>query len=422
MLEARLAQVLFARAAPKRYLVALSGGVDSTVLLHALVRIVPPDTKVIALHGNHRLQNESATWLQHCAAMCANLGVEFVSAELTVATAGNLEAAARKARYEFFANYIQAGDLLLLGHHAQDQVETVLLRIFQGRGLISMRQSGVLGAGEFMRPLLKLSRAELVDYAQGVEASWVEDPSNGDLRFDRNFLRGQVVPLLQKRWPSMTQALLRLTNTSNAQNLLLEHLLRRAADKVALDTLPEDDNVKLLWLRNYVSVRGHYDVTDRSLSEWVRQAYSSGHSELVLGGHSMLRSWRRTLYYGKQEQPGPITGSLAIGESLSTGSGELQLLECDAQAADGFIYEGPVEVVSRCKFEGISLSRSFGSASLKTLFQQSNIPPWSRDHYPLIMRDGELLAIPGIASRKKTKSTHSSVWCRGVLTENSDLR
>ena len=68
----------------------------------------------------------------------------------------------------------------------------------------------------------------------------------------------------------MTQALLRLTNTSNAQNLLLEHLLRRAADKVALDTLPEDDNVKLLWLRNYVSVRGHYDVTDRSLSEWVR--------------------------------------------------------------------------------------------------------------------------------------------------------
>ena len=74
MLEARLAQVLFARAAPKRYLVALSGGVDSTVLLHALVRIVPPDTKVIALHGNHRLQNESATWLQHCAAMSANLG------------------------------------------------------------------------------------------------------------------------------------------------------------------------------------------------------------------------------------------------------------------------------------------------------------------------------------------------------------
>jgi len=102
VLEAELAQVLAAQPVPQRYLVALSGGVDSTALLHALVGILPAGASVIALHGNHQISSESASWAKHCKAQCKSLGVEFVCADLVLAKQGNLEAAAREARYEFF--------------------------------------------------------------------------------------------------------------------------------------------------------------------------------------------------------------------------------------------------------------------------------------------------------------------------------
>ena len=420
-LEAELAQVLAAQPVPQRYLVALSGGIDSTALLHALVGILPTGASVIALHGNHQISSESASWAKHCKAQCKSLGVEFVCADLVLAKQGNLEASAREARYEFFTLNIRAGDLLLLGHHAQDQVETAFLRLFQGRGLISMRQQGALGRGQFLRPLLNLSRTDLVAYAQANNLTWIEDPSNGDIGFDRNFLRHQVVPMLQKRWPGMTQALLRVTAQSNAQQSLLQHLVEEFTDEVPLSKLPDDLSSQQLWLRTYLAVRGHFELSDRALSEWLRQAQSAEQSELALDESGLLRSWRGGLYYTKRHQAVAFASStLVLGESVSGGFGRLELVPCDSNAGDAFAYCGPVEIVCRGGLgDNVSLSQSFGSASLKTLFQQGNIPPWRRDDYPLIMRNGELLAVPGIASRVQAEEVsgdaHSRVWCRGIL-------
>jgi len=424
MFETQLAQVVLAQPAPKRYLVALSGGVDSIALLHGLVRILPAQANVVALHGNHQISRESSTWAAHCAAQCQSLAVDFVCEELVLAPQGNLEAAAREARYAFFARHMQARDLLLLGHHAQDQLETLFLRLFQGRGLISMRQQGALGEGQFLRPLLNCSRSELVAYAQSIDASWIEDPSNADIRFDRNFLRHQIIPkfipMLQKRWPGVTQAILRVAANAQAQNTLLQNLIEPFADEVPLNQLPSDRASRLLWLRTYLALRGHHEISDRGLSEWLRQAECAEQSELVLGEVNFLRSWRGSLYYVKRQQQTAFSGTLlALGERVSGGFGSLELAPCDSALSDAFVYSGPVEIVCRNNLENLSLSRSFGSASLKMLFQQGNIPPWCREEYPLIMQSGELLAVPGIASRDKGQDTsahaHSSVWCRGIL-------
>ena len=127
-----------------------------------------------------------------------------------------------------------------------------------------MRQQGALGRGQFLRPLLNLSRTDLVAYAQANNLTWIEDPSNGDIGFDRNFLRHQVVPMLQKRWPGMTQALLRVTAQSNAQQSLLQHLVEEFTDEVPLSKLPDDLSSRQLWLRTYLAVRGHFELSDRA--------------------------------------------------------------------------------------------------------------------------------------------------------------
>ncbi len=419
-LEAQLAEVVLTQPAPRRYLVALSGGVDSTVLLHALVRILPVTATVVALHGNHQISSESSSWAAHCERQCKSLGVAFVCADLVLARQGNLEAAARDARYEFFAKFMRAGDLLLLGHHAQDQVETLFLRMFQGRGAISMRLQGALGPGQFLRPLLNLSRTDLVTYAEDINAAWIEDPANGDTRFDRNFLRHEVIPLLQQRWPRVAQALLRVISSTRAQDALLRHLISSFPDQVPLEELPADAASQLLWLRTYLSLRGHHELSDRALSEWLRQAQSAEQSMFELGDAGLLRSWRDRLYYAKQGQVKAFDAAfLALGETVTGGFGCLELVLCDASEVDAFVYNGPVEIVCRDQVKSASLTRSFGSVSLKVLFQQGDIPPWRRAQYPLIMQAGELLAVPGIASRKKSEGAlppaHSVVWCRGIL-------
>jgi hypothetical protein len=112
--------------------------------------------------------------------------------------------------------------------------------------------------------------------------------------------------------------------------------------------------------------------------------------------------------------------SLALGERLPTAFGALKLIECDANAAGSFAYNGPLEVVTKSKLNNPKLRRSFGSVSLKTLFQQGDIPPWCRNDFPLLASQGELVAIPGIASEEKRKDesaqSESTTWCRAILT------
>lgn len=207
-----------------RLFVAFSGGLDSTVLLHVLAHL-PLRQPLGALHINHQLSPNARGWTQHCQSFAEHLGVP-LSVELVTPNSNGqgLEQAAREARYQSLAAHLTPGDLLLTGHHLQDQAETVLLRLARGsgwHGLGAMVPLRALGAGWLGRPLLTVDRAHLLTYAQKNELSWVEDESNQTEDFDRNYLRHQVVPQFTRRWPQFDQSVTRCAGLLREADQLL---------------------------------------------------------------------------------------------------------------------------------------------------------------------------------------------------------
>ncbi|MFT7219935.1 MAG: tRNA(Ile)-lysidine synthetase-like protein, partial [Candidatus Azotimanducaceae bacterium] len=196
-------------AGADRCVLALSGGVDSVVLLDLLTRLQP--ASLIAIHVDHQLFPESSAVAAFCIELAGRYGIPVNVEQVTVSSAGSQEARAREARYAGFGRLLKAGDLLLQAHHADDQVETILLDVFRGgrhHGLRGMPASRKLGEAQLHRPLLDVTRSDIVQYAAEHDLKWCEDPSNRDETIDRNYLRHTVLPLIKERFPGAASALL----------------------------------------------------------------------------------------------------------------------------------------------------------------------------------------------------------------------
>ena len=268
----------------QRLAVALSGGLDSTVLLHAAADAALP-VPLLAVHVNHGLHPSADQWQAHCAAACRKLGIELLSQRVAMAP-GNVEAQARRARYQAFDDLLGTGDLLLLAHHQDDQAETVLMRLAQGRGTAAMPRTRQLPGGALLlRPFLGMPKRRLRAAAEQLGLDWLEDPSNADAAFDRNFLRHQVLPGLIERWPGVTAALARTGKAQADTEALLRHLLNR--DALLLGDVPAHLRPKALraWLARF----DEQGVSERALVEFAAQfdAPTDAQPELRLRPHSL---------------------------------------------------------------------------------------------------------------------------------------
>jgi tRNA(Ile)-lysidine synthase len=204
-------------AEAKRIIVGFSGGLDSTVLLHMLA--VLRDRKqisvpVAALHVNHGLQQAADDWQRQCATICTLLDIHFLVAKVVVDLSGkeSPEEAARAVRYAAFADLAEANEVIALAHHQDDQLETVLFRLIRGsgsKGLAGMPMRRPCGSGSIVRPLLGFRRSQLLQYALQHQLTWIEDGSNSDERYDRNFLRASIVPALEQRFPGVADNITR---------------------------------------------------------------------------------------------------------------------------------------------------------------------------------------------------------------------
>ena len=226
----------------RRLFVGFSGGLDSTVLLHVSWAV---DADVTAVHVDHGLHPDAARWERHCAGFCRGLGVRFVSRR--AAPEGGGEAQARAARYAVFEDLLECDDLLLLGHHRDDQAETVLLRLVQGRAPLGMpRTRRLQGGAQILRPWLSTPREALLRHARETGLDWMEDPTNLEMDFDRNFLRREIVPRLAARWPAVAGTLAASAATQLARDALLDHLVESGsatagARREVRQNLGEDD-------------------------------------------------------------------------------------------------------------------------------------------------------------------------------------
>lgn len=246
-LPAKLLQALAPWRSAPAWHIAFSGGLDSTVLLHLLANLANTDTlpPLGAVHVHHGLQTAADAWPAHCQSICDNLGVPLRVMRVQVQPGASLERAARDARYQAFIEVTGAGQVLLTGQHRDDQAETLLFRLLRGagvRGLSAMPAQRPLAAGYLVRPLLEVSRAELEAYAEEYQLEWIEDPSNADSRFSRNYLRHRVLPTLTERWPQAVSSLARTAeHLSEAQGLL--------GELAVMDLQAADQPSAFPWLR-----------------------------------------------------------------------------------------------------------------------------------------------------------------------------
>lgn len=222
-----------------RVAVAFSGGIDSTALAHALTRSRRKLASLRLIHVDHGLQAPSAEWAKHCARVARSLRLPFVGlrAKIPRKRGESPEAAAREARYALLASAMKRGEVLVTAQHRDDQVETLLLQLFRGAGvagLAAMPSAARFGPGQIVRPLLQAPRAEIEQYAREHNLRWVEDPTNMELYFARNFLRAKVLPIIRQQWSGAEEAIARSARHMAEANKLLQGLGRadcaRAAD------------------------------------------------------------------------------------------------------------------------------------------------------------------------------------------------
>lgn len=400
-----------------RWVVGYSGGLDSHVLLHLIgsvyQQLPEPKPQLLAFHVDHGLQANSADWQGHCKNEASKLNVPFsaVSVDVAPLSRTSLEEGARNARYQAFEALLGDNDLLLLAHHIDDQLETLMQRLLRGSGisgLMAIPRERALAKGRILRPLLNCSRGDLARYAHEYQLCWIEDESNLDERHDRNYLRHSVMPLIEKRWPEYRTTMTRtISHISEAEGLLKE---------LAAGDLPLLKAKKYQWGGYAISCRGLNCLAEnrqrnvlrflmdalglsmpsaRHLDELRAFASLSSDSQPLLQlGETEVRRYQDNLIFMSRLPPCDLTKSyhLSIDTSLDLdGAGSLSLKSSNKGAriksADN-LHVRFRKGGERCKPVGRPHSQS-----LKKLFQEYSIPPWFRDRIPLLYRGNDLIAV-----------------------------
>lgn len=393
-----------------RYCVAYSGGRDSHALLHALASLRPLPASLVAVHIQHGLQAAAETWAVHCQAQAAGLAVpcHVIHLQLRPTTGASLEATARTARYAALAEFV-GPDLLVLAHHAHDQAETILLQLLRGAGsagLAAMAELESWQQGWRARPWLNLPRDAVSAYAQNQALTWVEDPSNQNVRFDRNYLRHTVLPLLTARWPGCTTTLGRAARWQAEQQALLT--LGAAQDLAQL----EPCGYSLRWplLRTWPLVR-----QKQALRHWLaqlqlplpdanrltristellsaapdRQPWLYWPGAEVRRHHDRLYAFPPLPPAPQIPVPWPDTEDTRV---LPPGCGQLTRQRVWGHG-----------VATRCWYQAEIHWRTGGETfrpqgqqhtqNLKRWLQAQNMPPWVRARLPLLYLEGQLATV-----------------------------
>ena len=402
---------------PAAWQVAFSGGLDSTVLLHALHTLREQLTVPVgAIHIHHGLQADADHWADHCRAVCNALEIPLtvLQVDARAASGDSPEAAARHARYTAIAGWLAPDHCLLTAQHRDDQAETLLLQLMRGagvQGLAAMPVISALGQGSHLRPLLEMDREGLLDYARASGLAWIEDPTNAETAYDRNFLRHEILPVLRTRWPSVSASLSRSAAhaaeaTALLDGLAVDNRLAVAGERddtlsvTAVAALPpaRQRNILRYWIRRQAGQAPSTAVLERVQNDMLTSREDA--EPCVTWGGCQLRRYRDELFLlpaalppqalpecaWQLQEPLALPGSGVLSATRMLGQG----LRCAA------VSEAGVQVRWRVGGESCRPVGRGHRHALKKLFQEAGVPPWQRDRIPLLYVGDELAAVAGM--------------------------
>lgn len=415
----------------QKLLVAFSGGLDSTVLLHQLVTLrdtCAPHLHIRAMHIHHGISPFANDWVTHCQQVCARFNIPFEVAYVQLANDGKgVEAQARAARYEALSQSLRPKEVLLTAQHLDDQCETFLLALKRGSGpagLAAMPERLDFSGTVLLRPLLGKSRADLEKWALEHQLTWIEDESNQDDAYDRNFLRLRVLPELQQRWPHFAHSVARSAQLCGEQEQLLDELLaEQLAASMTKDgalliapLVSQSSIRRAALLRRWFAFHNMMMPSRAALQRvWDEVAISREDANPRLTfGESEIRRYQGALYWVpiihglgditlKWEPPfAPLALPAGLGVlklSVSGGGADIRAPRNDETVTVRFKASGLLHIVGRDR-----------GRSLKKIWQELQIPSWQRDTTPLVFFGEQLITAPGIFVTREGQATEQSCW------------
>jgi tRNA(Ile)-lysidine synthase len=397
-----LKQFLQSFPQPISLLIAYSGGMDSHALLHAIKQCNQHHT-MRAVHINHGLNPKALQWQQHAQQVCHDLQIPFIAhtLDLNIQKGESIEAVARNQRYAYFAQILQPGEILCPAHHQDDQLETVLLQLMRGagpKGLAAMSQLEFFAQGHHARPLLQISYKQLKGYANTQQLQWIQDDSNHNTQFDRNYFRHQVIPIIKQRFPAAASTVARSAAHCASMQSVLEDYLKQelialqgefpntlSRAKLAKHTQEKQTLLLRTWiLQNDIPLPSTQQLAQIKMIVTARRDAQS----IVTWQSYSVRFFRDNLFIASNDFFKPVP-DLAFSwdgkEPLQLPNGELTLVTSKYGRISPRILE-----------QSISIRFRQHNANLKKIFQEGNIPPWQRWQLPLLYVNDELVAIADI--------------------------
>ncbi|PKF62866.1 tRNA lysidine(34) synthetase TilS [Psychromonas sp. psych-6C06] len=401
------AQLALLAPTQAQFKIALSGGLDSMVLLHLFSRL--ENCNVVAQHIHHGLSPYADDWAEQCRITCASLGIPFIFSKVTLdkKNGESLEALARDKRYQALTHAMSKDHYLVTGHHQDDQLETVLLALKRGAGLTGLQ--GIVGKqclsmGYLVRPLLDFSREQLSNYAQQFSLTWVEDESNQDQQFDRNFIRQSITPLLKARWPAITKTVARSAIHCQSQQQLI--------DEITVDDFKSCNSklksLRIQLLKNLSQVRRcnvirhwfkqnglTYPSTKQLAAIWqdVVIAQQDAMPQISLQGYNVCR-YRDELYLVSKNKVTCEAQRVSwhATNPLKIKAGDFRF---HINAESGYLDERyQVDICFRSDLPKGFSCRPIGrdkKRTIKKLFHEHHLAPWLRDRLPFVFINGELV-------------------------------
>ena len=379
------------------------------LLLHVLAEIFPQ--KIRAIYVNHQLQAQSDAWAEQVSEQCQNLQIPCIIQAVNVLD-GNLENQARAARYQAYLDHLKPNEILVLGHHQQDQAETLMLRLLSGagvQGLSAMRKMDLREQLTIWRPLLDISREQICQWTTQLQLNYVDDPSNLDTHYDRAWCRQQLWHILQSRYPKMQQALARTSYLmQDADEILTEVLaqdLARCGDGnqlnlLLLQQLSNARQRQLLsdWMKGQGTYRPSFEMVQRLQTE-VIASKTDAQAALHWNGYYYVR-YQQILYRldkviylaEKQDHISDQQLEFKLNQSLELASGHFAI-HTAAMGLSLILLEQSLELKQRIGGERIHLYGRVGNWPLKKAIQEAHIFPWMRHTIQILSIDNVMLGV-----------------------------